>query len=208
MLAARPGTFRPCRHVRHEMPMTDTPSGSHSDTASTAEILRHIPHRYPFIMIDRMVSCVEGKSVRCIKNVTATEWFFEGANATTGVMPSMLLVEALAQSSGALSHYSGLMKHMSKPIIFFAGIDQCVFGRDVRIGDTVGPRVHADPGAARRDQGEGCCNRRRRDGRRAHAHGGRARHGRRRQLRRGRILQVVGARASCSTSSRATAARA
>lgn len=137
MLAARPGTFPPDRHVRHEMPMTDTHSGSHSGTASTAEILRHIPHRYPFIMIDRMVSCVEGKSVRCIKNVTATEWFFEGANATTGVMPSMLLVEALAQASGALSHYSGLMKHMSKPIIFFAGIDQCVFGRDVRIGDTV-----------------------------------------------------------------------
>jgi len=118
--------------------MTDAPgTGSHSDTASIAEILRHIPHRYPFVMIDRMVSCVEGESVRCIKNVTAGEWFFQGASAGTRVMPSMLLVEALAQSSGALSHYSGLMKHISKPIIFFAGIDSCVFGRDVRIGDTV-----------------------------------------------------------------------
>jgi 3-hydroxyacyl-[acyl-carrier-protein] dehydratase len=117
--------------------MTDMPGGPYRDTASIAEILRHIPHRYPFVMIDRMVSCVEGKSVRCIKNVTATEWFFQGPGAATGVMPSMLLVEALAQSSGALSHYSGLMKHMSKPIIFFAGIDQCVFGRDVRVGDTV-----------------------------------------------------------------------
>ncbi|MFO1312636.1 MAG: hypothetical protein U1F41_11300 [Burkholderiales bacterium] len=52
-------------------------------------------------------------------------------------MPSMLLVEALARASGALSRYSGLMANIEKPIIFFAGIDDCVFGRDVRVGDTV-----------------------------------------------------------------------
>jgi len=106
-------------------------------TASIADILRHIPHRYPFILIDRMDSCVPGKSVRCVKNVSASEWFFERTGSAERVMPSMLLVEALAQSSGALSHYSGLMTRISKPIIFFAGIDKCVFGRDVRVGDTV-----------------------------------------------------------------------
>jgi len=52
-------------------------------------------------------------------------------------MPSMLLVEALAQSSGALTHYSGLMANMATPIMFFAGIDKCKFGRDVRPGDTL-----------------------------------------------------------------------
>ena len=108
-----------------------------SGPASIADILRHIPHRYPFILIDRMEGCVAGKSVRCIKNVSATEWFFAGAPRGERVMPSMLLVEALAQASGALSHYSGLMTSIAKPIIFFAGIDDCMFGRDVRVGDTV-----------------------------------------------------------------------
>lgn len=115
-------------------PSTPAPAG---DSASIADILRHIPHRYPFILIDRMESCTTGKSVRCIKNVSASEWYFQGAPRGERVMPSMLLVEALAQSSGALSHYSGLMTNIVKPIIFFAGIDNCVFGRDVRVGDTV-----------------------------------------------------------------------
>ena len=118
------------------MKETSTPAPSH-DSASIADILRHIPHRYPFILIDRMESCVAGKSVRCVKNVSASEWYFGRAGGGERVMPSMLLVEALAQSSGALSHYSGLMTNIAKPIIFFAGIDKCVFGRDVRVGDTV-----------------------------------------------------------------------
>jgi 3-hydroxyacyl-[acyl-carrier-protein] dehydratase len=117
--------------------MSSPPTAPPAGTASISDILRHIPHRYPFIMIDRMEECVTGKSVRCIKNVSSTEWYFAGAAPGTRVMPSMLLVEALAQSSGALSHYSGLMTQIRKPIIFFAGIDKCTFGRDVRAGDTV-----------------------------------------------------------------------
>jgi 3-hydroxyacyl-[acyl-carrier-protein] dehydratase len=117
--------------------MATPPPAPPADTASIADILRHIPHRYPFILIDRMDACVPGKSVRCIKNVTASEWYFEGFARGERVMPSMLLVEALAQSSGALSHYSGLMTSIVKPIIFFAGIDKCTFGRDVRAGDTL-----------------------------------------------------------------------
>ena len=117
--------------------MTASPSAPLATTASINDIVRHIPHRYPFILIDRMEDCVAGKSVRCIKNVSSTEWFFNGAPPGGRVMPSMLLVEALAQSSGALTHYSGLMTQIRKPIIFFAGIDKCTFGRDVRAGDTV-----------------------------------------------------------------------
>jgi 3-hydroxyacyl-[acyl-carrier-protein] dehydratase len=117
--------------------MAQSPAAPPVETASIADILRHIPHRYPFVLIDRMVDCVPGKSVRCIKNVSATEWYFNGPAHGGRIMPSMLLVEALAQSSGALSHYSGLMTDIVKPIIFFAGIDKCTFGRDVRVGDTV-----------------------------------------------------------------------
>ena len=118
-------------------PSAAPPSPPAAGPATITDILRHIPHRYPFILIDRMEECVAGKSVRCIKNVSASEWFFNGSTPEGRVMPSMLLVEALAQSSGALSHYSGLMTQIKKPIIFFAGIDKCTFGRDVRPGDTV-----------------------------------------------------------------------
>jgi 3-hydroxyacyl-[acyl-carrier-protein] dehydratase len=110
---------------------------NHQTTASTADILEHIPHRYPFVLIDCMEACEPGKSVRVIKNVTSNEWFFGSGPPQTRVMPSLLLVEALAQSSGALSHYSGLMSDIKNPLIFFAGIDSCRFGRDVRPGDTV-----------------------------------------------------------------------
>lgn len=104
-------------------------------SADIAEILTHIPHRYPFLLIDRMEACEPGQWVRVTKNVSAQEWFFAGIPAERRVMPQLLVVEALAQSSGALCYYSGLMDRVAKPIIFFAGIDKCVFGRDVRPGD-------------------------------------------------------------------------
>jgi 3-hydroxyacyl-[acyl-carrier-protein] dehydratase len=104
-------------------------------SADIGEILAHIPHRYPFILIDRMEACEPGKWVRVTKNVTAQEWFFAGIPVENRVMPQMLVVEALAQSSGALCYYSGLMNSVAKPIIFFAGIDKCRFGRPVRPGD-------------------------------------------------------------------------
>src|SRR5690349_2639730 len=105
-------------------------------TASIADILRDIPHRYPFILIDRLESFEPGK-VRVLKNVSADEWYFQGVPHDQRMMPSMLLIESLAQSSGTLAHYSGLMNRVSKPIIFFAGVNKCVFHRDVRPGDTL-----------------------------------------------------------------------
>ncbi len=104
-------------------------------SADIGEILAHIPHRYPFILIDRMEACEPGKWVRVTKNVTAQEWFFAGIPVESRVMPQMLVVEALAQSSGALCYYSGLFDAVAKPIIFFAGIDKCRFGHPVRPGD-------------------------------------------------------------------------
>lgn len=104
-------------------------------SADISEILSHIPHRYPLILIDRMEACEPGQWVRVIKNVSAQEWFFAGVPAERRVMPQLLVVEALAQSSGALCYYSGYFDRVAKPIVFFAGIDQCRFGREARPGD-------------------------------------------------------------------------
>jgi len=99
-----------------------------------SEILRHIPHRYPFILIDRMRSCEPHRHVHVIKNVTSGEWFF--GSAKSGVMPQMLIVEALAQAAGVLCHYSDLMSD-GRQLIFFAGVENILCNRDVRAGDTL-----------------------------------------------------------------------
>lgn len=105
--------------------------------ADINEILKHIPHRYPFLLIDRMEACEPNKWVRVIKNVSNNDWFFAGVPAGRRVMPQMLVLEALAQAAGVLCHYSGMMSRIGKSIIFFAGIGDCRFGRDVVPGDQV-----------------------------------------------------------------------
>jgi 3-hydroxyacyl-[acyl-carrier-protein] dehydratase len=105
--------------------------------ADINEILKHIPHRYPFLLIDRMEACEPNKWVRVIKNVSNNDWFFAGVPAGRRVMPQMLVLEALAQAAGVLCHYSGMMSRIGQSIIFFAGIEGCRFGRDVIPGDRV-----------------------------------------------------------------------
>lgn len=99
------------------------------------EILKHIPHRYPFLLIDRMEACEPKQWARVIKNVSHDEEFFLGLPAQGRVMPQMLLLESLAQAAGVLCHYSGMMSRIGKTIFFFAGLDKCQFGRDVVPGD-------------------------------------------------------------------------
>jgi 3-hydroxyacyl-[acyl-carrier-protein] dehydratase len=101
------------------------------------EILKHIPHRYPFLLIDRMEACEPNKWVRVIKNVSANDWFFAGLPAARRVMPQMLVLEALAQAAGVLCHFSGLTVGMHRLIIFFAGIENAQFRSDVVPGDRV-----------------------------------------------------------------------
>ncbi len=103
--------------------------------SDTAEILKHIPHRYPFLLIDRMEACEPNQWVRVVKNVTHNDEFFAGMPADRRVMPQMLLLESLAQAAGVLCHYSGMMSRIGKTIFFFAGFDKCRFGRDVVPGD-------------------------------------------------------------------------
>jgi 3-hydroxyacyl-[acyl-carrier-protein] dehydratase len=99
------------------------------------EILKHIPHRYPFLLIDRMEACEPNKWVRVIKNVSHNEEFFAGLPPDRRAVPQMLLLESLAQAAGVLCHYSGMMSRIGKTIFFFAGLDKCHFGRAVVPGD-------------------------------------------------------------------------
>jgi 3-hydroxyacyl-[acyl-carrier-protein] dehydratase len=96
------------------------------------EIMRLLPHRYPFLMIDRVVALEPGRSVEAIKNVTASEPHFTGHFPDRPIMPGVLMVEALAQAAGiavlALPEYRG-------KFALFAGIDECRFRRTVVPGD-------------------------------------------------------------------------
>jgi 3-hydroxyacyl-[acyl-carrier-protein] dehydratase len=103
--------------------------------ADSAEIQKHMPHRYPFLLIDRMEACEPGQWVRVIKNVSHNDEFFAGVPFDRRVMPQMLVLESLAQAAGVLCHYSGMMSRIGKTIFFFAGFDKCRFGRDVVPGD-------------------------------------------------------------------------
>ncbi|MGG1148122.1 3-hydroxyacyl-ACP dehydratase FabZ [Bacillus wiedmannii] len=96
------------------------------------QIKEIIPHRYPFLLVDKVLEVEEGKSAIGIKNVTANEEFFNGHFPDYPVMPGVLIVEALAQV-GAVAM---LKKEENRGrLAFFAGIDNCRFKRQVRPGD-------------------------------------------------------------------------
>ncbi len=96
------------------------------------EIERIIPHRYPFLLIDRIIEIEEGKSAVGVKSVTANEWFFQGHFPGRKLMPGVLIVEALAQVA-AVALLKGIDPGTKLPV--FAGIDSLRFRRPVVPGD-------------------------------------------------------------------------
>jgi 3-hydroxyacyl-[acyl-carrier-protein] dehydratase len=107
-----------------------------SDTfADIEEILEYLPHRYPFLLVDKIVEMVPYESVVAIKNVTMNEPFFAGHFPGQPVFPGVLMLEALAQASAFLAFKSTGKKAKDGGIIFFAGIDNARFKRVVRPGD-------------------------------------------------------------------------
>ncbi|HAQ36638.1 MAG: 3-hydroxyacyl-[acyl-carrier-protein] dehydratase FabZ [Maricaulis sp.] len=100
------------------------------------EILHRLPHRYPFLLVDRAENFVPGESVVGIKNVSANEPFFPGHFPGNPVMPGVLIVEAVAQT-GALLMSASLDADPARTAIYFMGMEQVRFRRPVLPGDTL-----------------------------------------------------------------------
>ncbi|MDR2508207.1 MAG: 3-hydroxyacyl-ACP dehydratase FabZ [Candidatus Accumulibacter sp.] len=98
-------------------------------------ILAHLPHRYPFLLVDRVIECELGKSIHAYKNVTVNEQFFTGHFPHHPVMPGVLIMEALAQAAGILSFKTMNTKPDANSVFYFAGIDNARFKKPVMPGD-------------------------------------------------------------------------
>ena len=99
------------------------------------EIMQYLPHRYPFLFLDRIVEFEPNKRIVAIKNVTINEPFFEGHFPVTPVFPGVLIVEALAQASGVLAFRSRERTPEDGYIYYLAGTDKTKFKRSVVPGD-------------------------------------------------------------------------
>jgi 3-hydroxyacyl-[acyl-carrier-protein] dehydratase len=99
------------------------------------KVMRMLPHRYPFLLIDRVLDYTVNQSLTAIKNVTINEPFFPGHFPHRPVMPGVLVIEAMAQACGLLSHVSEDTMPNDKGIFLFVGIDKARFKRQVEPGD-------------------------------------------------------------------------
>jgi 3-hydroxyacyl-[acyl-carrier-protein] dehydratase len=99
------------------------------------QILKKLPHRYPFLLVDRVLEVEKGKRIRALKNVTINEPFFVGHFPKRPVMPGVLMLEAMAQASALLSFASLDMELDDNSVYYFAGIDGARFKRPVEPGD-------------------------------------------------------------------------
>lgn len=101
------------------------------------EIREYLPHRYPFLLVDRVVELEKGESIVAYKNVTINEPFFDGHFPDHPVMPGVLLVEAMAQAAGILGFKTMDKKPQDGSIYYFVGSDKLRFKRPVVPGDQV-----------------------------------------------------------------------
>jgi len=99
------------------------------------QILKQLPHRYPFLLVDRVLELEKGKRILALKNVTINEPFFEGHFPHRPVMPGVLMLEAMAQSAALLAFDTLGVVPDEKSVFYFAGIDGARFKRPVEPGD-------------------------------------------------------------------------
>ena len=99
------------------------------------QILKQLPHRYPFLLVDRVLSIEKGKSIKALKNVTINEPFFQGHFPHRPVMPGVLMLEALAQAAALLAFDTLGSSPSDEMVYYFAGIDGARFKRPVEPGD-------------------------------------------------------------------------
>jgi len=99
------------------------------------DIMQHLPHRYPFLLIDRVLAFEKEKRIRALKNVTINEPQFAGHFPSHPVMPGVLLIEAMAQAGGILAFQS--VEDDREYLVYFTGIDGVRFRHPVRPGDQI-----------------------------------------------------------------------
>lgn len=119
--------------------MTDNTENNSIDLISLNihEIMNQLPHRYPFLLIDRVTACEPGKSITALKNVTMNEPYFTGHFPQRPVMPGVLIIEAMAQATGILAFLTVGVKPDEDTLYVFAGIDKARFKRPVEPGDQI-----------------------------------------------------------------------
>lgn len=115
--------------------MTEDERGTDSLRLDINAILKQLPHRYPFLLVDRVVECVKGKHIRALKNVTYNEPFFPGHFPYRPVMPGVMIIEALAQTAGILAFVTAGVIPDESTRFFFVGIDKARFRKPVEPGD-------------------------------------------------------------------------
>ena len=103
-------------------------------TYDIREIMMYLPHRYPFLLIDRILALEPGKSVVALKNVTMNEPYFQGHFPEIPVMPGVLILEAMGQAGGVLAHVS-LPDKLKGRLVYFTSIDKARFRKPVVPGD-------------------------------------------------------------------------
>ena len=107
-------------------------------------IRRLLPHRYPMLLVDRVLDWEAGRFVRAVKNVTINEPFFQGHFPAYPVMPGVLVIEAMAQVAGLLTMLSDVARRDGSQLVLFAGIDEARFKRQVVPGDTLLLEAHLE----------------------------------------------------------------
>ena len=108
------------------------------------EVLAHLPHRYPMLMIDRVTQCEPGKRIVAIKNVSAGEPYFPGHFPNRPIMPGVLILEAMAQAAGVLVFRTSGAKPDANTVYYYVGIDNARFKKPVVPGDQLEIEVHME----------------------------------------------------------------
>lgn len=119
------------------------------NTMDIHRVLEYLPHRYPFLMIDRVLSCESGKNIVALKNVTINEPYFGGHFPRHPVMPGVLIIEAIAQAAAILTFVTEDHKPDDRMVYYFVGIDNARFKRPVTAGDS----LHLDVSLLRQARG-------------------------------------------------------
>ncbi len=108
------------------------------------QIKKQLPHRYPFLLVDRVLEIEKGKRIKAIKNVTINEPFFGGHFPNRPVMPGVLMLEAMAQAAALLAFDTAGVTMDDNTVYYFAGIDAARFKRPVEPGDQLVMDVELD----------------------------------------------------------------